>query len=226
MLDAQLIQTLEIHAEVQHGWWTVTRFWSFCSFHVDSVICRKDRRAKKTPINDQCQSHSSDRNAQRLRARHCALCLTWQTAGSDHIVTFTLSPNVVSDVGGILNKQHHSNHTVMRQGGTQKPSVSYWGGYNMAERAQHPFCFCLFYLNNTEGKSGLSVMWGKDLWIYNDSIIFPRHCLQPWAEKHRNVTMENLSYNSPRHSYLRSEKKTSSWEKTKRPNRPPANVLS
>lgn len=31
---------------------------------------------------------------------------------------------------------------------------------------------------------------------------------------------------SPLHSYLRSEKKTSSWEKTNNPNLPPANVLS
>lgn len=184
-----------------HNWYRLWRYtlklstvgeqWQgsgpFAVSMLTQLSVEKIEEQKKTPINDQCQSHSSDRNAQRLRARHCALCSTWQTAGSDHIVTFTLSPNVVSDVGGILNKQHHSNHTVMRQSGTQKPSVSYWGGYNTAERAQHPFCFGLFYLNNTEGKSGLSVMWGKDLWIYNDSIIFPRHCLQPWAEKHRNV---------------------------------------
>lgn len=146
-------------------------------------------------------------------------------------VTFTLSPNFVRWCGWHFNQRMSFKPHCDKARWHTETKRELWVGYDMAEQAQHPFRVFFFLPEQHWGQVWVICNAGKRF-IYRFAMIpsFPQSFSSTlhWEARDCHGAMENidLQYNSPRHSYLRSEKKTSSWEKTKRPNRPPANVLS
>ena len=186
------IQTLKIQAEVQHGWWTVTRLWGLCSFHVDSVICETEGEPK-APIKDEYQSlHQDTRKPKHRKQRHCALCRTWQTAGSDDCAIHTANPTwLVVWVAFSTKTRLHSNHVVISWGDIQKPSVS----YDIAEQVHNLFTWRTLRVSLGYLKYGEKVYKFTHLQLSRHPPAPTSFFFQPWTVKHWSVIVQSKPLN-------------------------------